>query len=174
MGSYVDRLDQLEAMRMGTEYRFPIQIREFRLAARPLTMSETLQIAAEVQEIMSKLPQNAKNALTEHTLLAKETIKLASTSDYGANDPKITDYILDRMTPDEITHLFKQYVTGCDKVNPNLELIPADEIRGLVESIKRPYEEKKTAEASQEVGLQLIELSFSQLVSVCRLLITEG
>src|SRR5688500_9249144 len=97
-----DSIEQIEQMRAGVEYRFPIRIRKFAIEVRPLSIMETVQVAQRVAESIKLAPEAARNRLTEHTFLAKETLIVASTSEVNANDPKITDYILDRMTNDEL------------------------------------------------------------------------
>lgn len=161
-----DRIEQLDAMRMGVEYRLPIEVRGFKMYVRPLTVMESVKIASDVHAELVKLPQDARNRLTEHWILARETLKLASTSDVDKNDPKITDLILSRMTNDEIHFLFKQYVAACDKVNPALELINTEEIEKLVEDIKKNNPE--------ELAYQLTELSFLQLTSLAHFFLTKS
>ena len=162
----LERIEQLDAMRLGVDYRMEIKVRGFRIMVRPLAISESLQVAALVQDELMKLPKNAQNRLTEHVILAKETMKVASTSDVGKNDPRITDMVMMGMTNDEIHFLFKQYVAACDKVNPALELMKPQEIQELVEDIKK--------KEGEELVLQLIELSFSQLVSMAQYFLTKG
>lgn len=165
-GDYIEQIDQ---MRAGVDYSFPIVVRGFELMVRPLAIVETVRVAQKVAEAMKSIPESARNRLTEHTYLAKETIILASTSDVGVSDARITDLILDRMTPDELSFLFKQYVGVCDRANPALELMEPAELKGLVEELK-----KKAAEAPEELGLQLIELSQSQLLNVATSLLIKG
>lgn len=155
----LDRIEQLDAMRLGVDYRLKIKVRGFEIMVRPLAIQESLQVASSVQMELAKLPKDAVNRLTEHFILAKETLKLASTSDVDKNDPKITDYVLSRMTNDEIHFLFKQYVSVCDKVNPALETMSPEEIQILVDELKKNS-------SKEELDLQLIELSFSQLLSL--------
>lgn len=169
-----DRLEQIEAMRMGVDYRISVSVRDFTVHLRPLTSSETLDVAARVQEKIRNLPEFYKNNLTELTVLSRETLKVASTSDIGADDAKINDYILDRMTNDELLFLHKQYISVCDKVNPSLESLPAEELKKIVAHIKQPLlgaEKKSKEDLEKEISLQLTELSFLQLKNLCRHLI---
>lgn len=165
--SPLDRIEQIDAMRMGVDYRLEIKVRGFKMMVRPLAISETLQVASSVQDELAKLPANAQNRLTEHFILAKETLKIASTSDVGKNDPRITDLMMMNMTNDEIHFLFKQYVAVCDKVNPALEMLGPEEINCLVDDLKKNS-------SPEELGLQLIELSFSQLLSLAHSFLTKG
>lgn len=161
-----DRIEQIDAMRLGVDYRLPIHVRGFKMYVRPLTVMESVQIASDVHAELSKLPEQSRNRLTEHWFLARETLKLASTSDVGKNDPKITDLILSKMTNDEIHFLFKQYVAACDKVNPALELLKTEDVQALVDSIKK--------NSPEDWAYQLTELSFLQLTSLAHFFLTKG
>jgi hypothetical protein len=154
----IDRIDQIDAMRMGVDYRFPIKIRNFTILLRPLAVMETVQVASDVQEALNGLPKSMINQITEHTVLAKKTLIQASTTDFDVKDPKISDYVLDRMTNDEIHYAFKQYVAGCDRVNPALEKMDKKELEEIVALLKKSQEPERS--------LALTELSFSHLVSL--------
>lgn len=162
----LDRIEQLDAMRIGTDYRVLVKIRGFEMYVRPLSISETIQVTATAQEKLSMLPVQARNVLTEHTILAKETLKLASTSDVGRDDIRITDLILDRMTNDEVHFLFKQYIAATDKANPALELMKADELTSLVNEVKK--------NKGEELVSALTGLSLLQLVSLAHHYVTQG
>lgn len=164
--SDLDRIEQLDAMRMGTDYRFLVKIRGFEMYVRPLSISETIQVTANTQEKLSMLPAQSRNVLTEHTILAKETLKLASTSDVGRDDIKITDLILDRMTNDEVHFLFKQYIAATDRVNPALELMKSEDVNNLVSDLKKNKRE--------DLASALTELSLSQLVSMAHHYVSQG
>lgn len=154
----LDRIDQIDAMRMGTDYRVPVNVRGFRMLVRPLSMQETVEVASSVQARLDGLPVSARSSLTEHTILAQETLQKASTSDVGKTDYQITEVIMQKMTPDEISYLWKQYVSAIDKTNPSLEMMREEELVLLAEALKKS--------PPGELGLALIELSFSQLVSL--------
>jgi hypothetical protein len=157
MGLATSDIDQISAMRMGVDYSFLISLRKFSLRVRPLSIMETIRVAQDVNRALAEMPEEARIALSQHTLIAKETIKLASTSDVGATDFKITDLIMDRMTPDEMQLLFKQYTANCDRVNPCLDLMSRADIQALVDDLK------KNAKTREDLALRLIELSLSQL-----------
>lgn len=163
-----DEIEQLVAMRQGIDYRFNIQVRSFCLGVRPLSISESVAVVTDTATVVASLPELARNRLTEHSTLAKKTLVLASTSDVGANDPKITEYILDRMTADEISLLFKEYTAGLERVNPSMETLTKDELDVLVTAIK-----KNEPNPTELVSL-LTGLSFSQLVSLSSFLLTSG
>lgn len=107
------------------------------MMARPLSIGESVDVATKVSERLESMSEVERNRLNEHSLLAYETLILASTSDFGTNDPKISEYILRRVTPDELNFLFKQYVAECDKVNPCLEKMKSDDIQELIARLKK-------------------------------------
>lgn len=155
-----DKIPQLEAMRMGVDYHLTVKVRGFTITLRPLAIIEQQQVAATVVEKYNMLPAPAKNRLTENLITAKETLMIASTTDVGTGDPKITDYILDRMTDGEVQFLWKQYMSACDRVNPVLDELPIEKLEELVNEVKKNPE-------------TLLELSFSEVINVCRHL-TKG
>ncbi len=165
--SISDRDSILEAMRMGTDYHFKITLRGFRMVVRPLTIIEEQQVVAHVTQHLATLPPHAKNSLSENIALAKEYLKIASTSDVGKGDYKIWDYQLDRMFPEEIQYLYRQYLDAKEAVNPNLETMTPDELQSLVTSLKKSPDAVTWAS-------QMIELSRSQLATLCRSLILEN
>lgn len=165
----MDSIEQIEAMRAGVDYRFPIRIRQFQLEVRPLSIMESVQVAQQVAEEVKKVPDSARNRLTEHTFLAKATLIKATTSDVGANDPKITDYIMDRMTGDEVQALFKQYISVVDRANPSLEFMENKDVEVLIDSIKKNRTEMDLVESDS----QLTELSIWELASIVRYFLTK-
>lgn len=160
-----DQIDQLSAMRAGVAYRELIRCRNLTLEVRPLSMLETLQVANEVQGELARVG-NVGNRLLEHEHLARLTLIKATTSDIGKDDPKLTDLIVQKMTPEEISYLHKQYVAVVDKKNPALELLPVEDLKDLVEALKKS--------PPTELGLHLTELSFLELASLCHALILQG
>lgn len=161
-------IPQLDAMRLGVDYSGVIKIRGFSLRVRPLSISETVQVASKVTERMMDLHPMAKNRLSENTFLAIETLTLASTSDVGVNDPMITPYIMERMTPDELSSVFKAYVAECDRVNPSLDKMSGEDVGKLVEELK------KNVANPDGLDSRLIELSLSELLSVVTYFVTSA
>lgn len=157
---------QIEAMRFGTEYSFTASIRNFSIQLRPLSMLETIQVAQKVSDVISRIPPTGRVAVAESAILAQETLKIASSSGVGMSDQKITDYLMERMTPEELQALFKEYVAIVDRVNPSLELLPRDSMNSLVETLKKS--------PTQDLASQLIGLSHSDLVSLAHCLLTSG
>ncbi len=154
-------MDNLELMRLGSSYRFPVKLREFTIMLRPLTVLESITVMGETKAHLEKLPKYNQNAITEHVLFSQKTLQLASTSKPDGNDPTITEHELSQTTPDELTYLFKEYLAVADKVNPAFDALPVETLNKLV------------AEAKKN-DLILIELSFSEIVNVCRYLISES
>lgn len=154
----------IDAMRDGVDYRQKITCRRFNLTVRPLSIGETIEIAAKVQERLDELNKYKSNRLSEHTILAAETLERASTSYEGQNDYKLTSAEVLKMTPEEIDFLWKQYIAMTDKVNPSLELIPPDTMGAVVEALKK-------SPSPAELALALTRLSFLELASLARFLL---
>lgn len=157
---------QIAAMRAGVSYSFPISLRKFQVRCRPLTISEQTNIASKVMAEVSKLPISERTPLAENVMQAKATLELATTSAPNVYDPQLSQIVMDEMTPDEVQHLYKQYVQVVARANPSLEEMSRQEIESLVEALKKTPKE--------ELGSVLIELSLLQLVNVCRLLILRN
>lgn len=162
-GQASDRIDQIDAMRMGAQYSFSISCRNFQLNVRPLALAEHVEITGKVSQKLAEMPEHQRNRLAGDTILAMETLVRASTSDYGKDDPKISEYILSRMTPGELHFLFKQYTAECDKVDPSIEAMPPEKLRELVAELKKKQD---------DLGSALTELSFWEMANVCQYLLT--
>lgn len=160
-------LPEIDAMRMGVDYRHNIKVRNFTLQVRPITMVEDMEIAAEVQRLLAKQPKEYRNSKTENAFIARETLKRASCLDPTKYLPGVADPVLDAMTNDEMIFLFKEYVSVTDKCNPCLELLDGDELNLLVEAVK------KNSQADDLVS-QLTDLSFLQLASLVHYFATKN
>lgn len=154
-----DASDPIALMRLGTEYRAQVSVRGFKVHLRPLTISESVQVAQEVVEDFQRAPETARNALLEATLLAKHTLYRASTSGPEATDYKLHTATLDRFTPDELIHMHRQYLDVVERANPSLEKLTDQELGELVELVKKNPEE-------------LTGLSRSRLLAVARHLVS--
>lgn len=157
MKNKLDQVPELESMRLGVDYRFEATIRGYRISFRPLTISEMNHITADVAQSLSMMPKEAQLRMMETTMMTKKILVKASTPSPERNEPQLTEYIMDRMTTDELQYLYKQWLSGCDRCNPALEQIDVDVLKQLVEQVK-----KSPSEA--------IELSFLELVNVCQYL----
>ncbi len=130
--------DQLTKMRMGCDYRFPVLIRKFSVLLRPLTNTETIEVTNQVFARMAGMSEHQKNRINENSIVAKETLKLASTEQPDSKDiPQLTDPILDRLTNEELSFIYDEYVAICDKCNPSFDLLPKEAIEKLVEEAKK-------------------------------------
>ncbi len=163
-----DRIEQIDAMRQGVDYRFPVKLRGFSILLRPLSVGESIQVASRVKARMELAPPEMVHALTSNTYLAGETLVLASTADVDTNDPRLTELIVQRMTPDELQSLFKQYVAGCDRCNPALETMKVEEVRALADELK------KNSPDPEALALQLTALSLLHLVNLTHFLLVQS
>lgn len=153
--------EQLSQMRMGVNYQFNVTMRKFTVPLRPLANSEMIAVANSALVRMKGLPESSQNSITENSIIAKETLKLASTEQpFSSEIPKLSDLLLDAMTNEELSFLYGEYVAICDKCNPSFELLPAEEVKALVEVVKKK-------------ALQTTEFSFLQLVSMVNYLMTK-
>lgn len=159
-------LEILEKMRDGVDSRFPVSLRSFQMMVRPLSMYEKSRIMEEVIAEMRLLPEEQRTAFKEATLMASKTLKLASTSDVGQQDYTIDDMVLNRMTGEEVQHLYRQYCAVEVKLNPSLELMEQSELDAMVEALKKTPRE--------ELALRLTQHSFLELVNLSRCLLTAG
>jgi len=155
----------LTKMRLGVNWRWPIRIRDFEVMVRPLSMSETIEVMSRVASELKRAPDIYKNRVHEHALMAKEHLILATTSQPGATDYRLTHPVLNDFTPDEIITMYKEYVSATEKCDPSLETMPADEVRRLVADLKKTSRE--------DLDSRLTELSFSQLKAITSFLINS-
>lgn len=153
-------IPQLDQMRMGTAYRDDVRIRGFSVSLRPLTSLEMMESTNSVADELTRMPEAARNRIVEHSLFVKKILITASTTDAGTNDPHLTEYLLDRMTPEEQEFMFKQYVAMTDRCNPSLEEMKKEDLDELVLNLKKNPQ-------------SAIECSFLQLANAVRRLATS-
>lgn len=160
----MDNIAKMEQLRLGVYYGFKIDMKFDTYTLRPLSIAEMNKVYNEVAATLLKTPENRRTKVMEDTLLAKEIIKVA-TRTYGQDTGGITDGVLDQMTNDQILFMYKEWLSTCERVNPNLETMPVDAIKALVDEVKK----------KQPDGLEslLTELSFSQLKSITAYLLTN-
>jgi hypothetical protein len=158
----ISDLPELEAMREGVAYNFPVQIRKWKVNLRPLTVGETMQINNEVLADLQQIAPTMRHQINESYLLAKYMLKKASAPPPPSTVlGPITDALLDGMTVDEVLFAYKQYLEGVERVNPRYEEMTQETLVALVDSIKK----KESAPT---------DLSFSQLASVVSFLLTHS
>ena len=148
---------QLAAMRAGVDYRFKIKCRQFEVTVRPLANLEIIQAASEAADAFEKMPKNQQLSVTASLLNAMYQLEKASAKDVGEIG-ELTLPLMKLMTADEVNNLWKQYVRVCDKVNPDFEGMPAQELEALVEGLKKNSDPLST----------LTDLSISNLIAVCQ------
>lgn len=127
----------LTKMRMGVDWRWPIRIRDFEVTVRPLSMAETIEVMSRVANELKRQPEIYKNRVHEHALLAKEHLILATTSQPGAGDFRLTHAVLNEFSPDELIALYKEYVSVTEKCDPAIESMSSDELRSMVATLKK-------------------------------------
>lgn len=160
-----DMDNDIQAMRMGIEYSFPVRLRSFQVSLRPLANSEMIKCYQDVSVYMASIPAAARSKIAEDNALAREFLKAAS-SPFGQYAPRITDAMMDQMTTDEVMYLYREWLAICEKVNPSLETMPADRLKAIVDHIKKNHQ--------ADLVSQLTELSFSDLRNLAHYLLTKG
>lgn len=151
-------LPQLELMRAGVNYGFNISCRQFSLRVRPLSCYEIVRATQAATVRFIALSPTEQNPISESLFITSEKLKLASTSDVDSPVEGISDKTLERLTPQELDFLWKQYVAGCERVNPALEELQVEQIQAMVDEVKK----------KQDRLSALIELSLPQLANICR------
>lgn len=157
-------IEVLDAMRRGVDYRTTVKIREQEFRLRPLSSNETLQVTDSVLDIMNGLPAHQRHPQREHQLFARVTLQKASTPDVDSKEVGLTDYVLSRMTAEELQTLYQEYIKACDRVNPKLETMGKEELDLLIDDLKK----------SSKLNSQLIDLPIYHLVNVCLRLIQDA
>lgn len=160
-----EKIPQIDKMRMGVDYSFRITLRDFSCTVRPLANSEFTKAYAAVANHMRSVPEFSRTKITEDNLLAREFLKMAS-AEFGVYPGALTDAVLDQMTNDEMMYLYKQWLDVCDKVNPMLETMPEEQLKALVEEVKKS--------PPSDLAFQLTELRFGQIRSILLYLLTKG
>lgn len=161
----MSELPELEAMRAGLSHDFEVKIRNFKVRLRPLAAIEIVQATREAQRDLMDMPEEERVAVAESILLCTKKLIKASTSDVGKNDPKLTDYIMERLRPDEMDFLWKQYLAGCNRCDPALEEMSFEDVEALVSEVKK---------SPKETTSILTGKSFLELVNISRHLIQKG
>lgn len=92
-------------------------------------------------------------------------LKIATTSDYGANDSSITEESMKLWTSQELMYVYENYLQAIERANPSLEKMPPETLRQIVDELKKKPKE--------ELFSHLTELSFSSLREVAESLLTQ-
>lgn len=152
----------LELMRAGVDYKFTISLRDYRVTVRPLTATEIVSAASKAAESYMKLSETERVNISASLLSAMYHLEMSSAPDVGEMG-KLPFAMLQKMTPDEVNHLFKQYVRVTERVNPDFEEIPLDRVKELVSNLKKNSDKRSP----------LIDISISELMAVCLSLLDE-
>jgi hypothetical protein len=153
-----------DLIRHGINFRFDIKLRKLSLNVRPLSTMEEDSISQSVLDDLEKLPEHKRTSLKQSALLSIKKLEMAQTSDINMKDSKMTAVELQTLTPGELQFLFKEYIAGCDKVNPKIESFSQEELAKWVDHLKKNSSEAETT---------LIESSFYTLVGLCLHLLTQ-
>lgn len=131
--SIISSEDILKKMRMGIKETYEISLRSFKVPVRVLSMDELVAVRREGIKHQALIggDETDRNCYIEKTVL-----KLASTlTKNGA--PLLMDGVLDKMTLEEISHLYGEYVKIMDDCSPELEQIPIEQFRALIDAVKK-------------------------------------
>lgn len=156
-----DGLDILRKMRAGVSMEFEISAREFKVMVRPLSANEMIGIAKSVSRLMM---ENGKKPIEESVANAAYILEKAATP-IGEKVSRLPAAVIELMLPDEIDHLYGQWLAGVEKLNPSIEDMPLDQVRALVEEVKK---------SPLGIASALNSLSFRALVNISRHLIQKG
>lgn len=155
-------LQDLDKMRMGIEYKFKVQIRGYNVELRPIEVGEQMEINREVMEWSANTPPALRNAMDENFMLAKKILEKASMTDPERKViGPIAEFLLQKMTVDEMMFMYRQYLDGVARVNPALEEMTAEQLKEIAEEVKKSPE-------------RLTDLSSWQLLNLARHLIQHG
>lgn len=149
--------EMLQNLRMGKKMVYEIQMGNQTIPMRVLSMDEE---AAVRREGFKQAAQNGGDENDKNVMIQKATIRLATTMGKG-QAPFIGDILLNRMTTDEHTYLYNEYINIRDRVNPNLEQIDGEEFQALVECLKKNVISSRDCSIKQ---LRAICTSFQDLI----------
>jgi hypothetical protein len=154
---------QLELMRAGVDYSFKISLRKYEIMVRPLTNLEIIDTTSKAAEAYEKLPEKQQMRISLSLLNAMYQLERAASPDIGEESP-LSLAVLQMMNPEEVNHLWKQYVRVVDMVNPDLEKLTVEQLDAMVSQLKKN---------SDPISL-LTDLSISNLIEVCLRLLQEA
>ncbi len=143
--------EMLSQLRMGKKMSYEVTIGNLKFPMRVLSLDEEAAVRREALKRTMVLQGDETDKNIE---IEKATIKLATTPIEKGGIPFISDVILSRMTADEHTQLYNEYINIRDRVNPSLEQIDPEQFKGLVECLKKNIVSKN-------------DLSITQLRAIC-------
>lgn len=125
--------DLLKKMRAGVSDVHNIRMRELTIPVRVLSQDEYNQIrrAAKIQTEHDGGDDTDVNVLMQKLVLAKA-------SEAKPGSPGIlSDKLLGRLSNDELSYLYSEYIRVNDLVNPNIEAMTEEQFRMIVEALKK-------------------------------------
>jgi len=134
---YDDKNEILKRMRMGTQWRWPIEFRNFEVFLRPLSIGEEIEVEARVAQAMKSKDQAYKIQINESAMKAKIVLEMASTSSPGKYDPQLTELTLNQFTNAELIAFMKEYQSICDKCDPSVDNLSRKQIDDMVSALKK-------------------------------------
>lgn len=136
-------IPQLALMRAGIDYKFEVSIRSFKVTLRPLTNLEIIQATSQAVAEYSKLPENQRVSISASLYSAMYQLEKASAPDVG-DYPTLPLTTLQMMNPNEVNHLWKQYVNITEKVNPSFEEMTIEQLDAIVADLKKNSDPRST------------------------------
>lgn len=125
--------DLLKKLRFGTEEVHTIVMRGVEIPVRVLSQSEYNKIRKDA--IQATVVEGGDET-DKNIRIQKATLMLASTLRHG-QAPMLSDKLLDKLSNDELSFLYEEYVAKVDSVNPKLEQMTDDEFKAIVEALKK-------------------------------------
>jgi hypothetical protein len=125
--------DLLAKMREGIKEVHEIRMRSAVFPVRVLSVDEVNAIRREAIRVTATTGGDETDSAL---CVQKATLKLASTLNLGGV-PSVTDKMLSMMNLDEVLYLYNEYIRVMDSVNPNLDFIPPEKFKELVEALKK-------------------------------------
>lgn len=123
----------LDKLRAGTRQTHEVNFRALTVNLRVLSNDEVMSIKMQAVNEAKRLGWDALEGVA--VLMQRYTLKLASTGPDKV--PVLNDKFLSALSTDEMIGLYQEYIRIMDSVNPNIETIPNDEFRALVEALKK-------------------------------------
>lgn len=149
--------DILAKMRAGKKQAFEMKLGDQLIPVRVLTIDETTAIRREALAHMARVGGDETD---KNVYIQKTSLKVASTMSEGSG-PLLSDKLLGKLSLDEISYLYDEYVKLMDQANPTLETISSEHFRVLVEAVKKNLVSSKDLSLVQ---LKAIFTAFQDLI----------
>lgn len=149
--------DILARMRVGKKQDFEMALGSQKIPVRILSIDETTTIR---REALGHMAQIGGDETDKNVYIQKATLKVASTMS-DKSGPLLGDKLLGKMSVDEISYLYGEYVKLMDQVNPTLETLSPEHFRVLVDAVKKNLVSTKDLSLAQ---LKAIFTAFQDLI----------